>query len=43
MTSDFFLTVLALVLFLLAAGNVPSSKVNLVAAGLAALTATLLF
>jgi hypothetical protein len=43
MTLHGFLYVLAFVLFLLAACNVPSAKVNLIAAGLAALTATLVF
>ena len=43
MTLVLFLLILALVLFILAAIGVPSSRYNLVAAGLAAWVATLLF
>jgi|SoiMethySBSTD1v2_1073268.scaffolds.fasta_scaffold4022184_2 hypothetical protein len=41
--TDTILTVFALVFFVLAAVNVPSPRLNLIAAGLACLTATLLF
>lgn len=43
MNLDQFLLILALVLFILAAVGVPSSRFNLIAAGLAAWVATLLF
>ena len=42
MTIDFLLTVLAFVLFVFSALQVPSHRVNLVPAGLACLTLTLL-